>query len=151
MSTTSGQEPPGDSTREGALPPPDYNYGIRRRPRNGMGVAALVVGVVSLVLAVLVLFFPLAGLLGLIAIVLGLVGLRRYSQGEADNQGHAVAGIATGLVALVVAVVIGVRVSDLFVRHQTDFRKLGTCLTGTDAAKERATCARELARRLKQE
>ena len=148
MSTTSGEERP-DSTREGALPPPGYDYGIRRRPRNGVGVAALVVGVVSLVLALLVLFFPLAGLLGIIAIVLGFVGLRRYSQGEADNQGHAVAGIATGVIALALALIVGVQVSDFFARHQTDFRRLGTCLTSADGDAERARCARRLARTLR--
>jgi hypothetical protein len=148
MSTTSGQ-PPRDSAREGALPPPDYNYGIRRRPRNGWGVASLVVGVVALVLALLVLFFPLAGLFGLVAVVLGLFGLRLYSQGEADNQGNAIAGIATGSLAIVLAIVIGVRVGQFFAQHQNDFRRLGTCLTSADTDRDRAKCARDLSRRFR--
>lgn len=145
MSSTSG-EGARASAREGALPPPDYDYGIRRRPRNGAGVAALVVGVVSLVLALLVLFFPLAGLLGVVAILLGVIGLRLYARGEANNRGHSVAGIATGLLALALAVVIGVRVASFFAEHQTDFRRLGTCLSGAETDRERAACARQLAR-----
>jgi hypothetical protein len=149
MGTASGQ-PPRDSTSEGALPPPHYDYGIRRRPRNGAGVASLVLGVTSLVLALLVLFFPLAGLLGLIAVVLGLIGLRLYSSGDADNQGYAIAGLVTGLLAIVLAIVIGVRVGQFFAQHQTDFRRLGTCLSSVDSDRDRAKCARELSRRFRQ-
>lgn len=54
---------------------------LARRPRNGVGVAALVVGVVALVLAVLILFAPLAALLGLVAVILGVVGVSRAGKG----------------------------------------------------------------------
>jgi hypothetical protein len=146
MSTTPSEEERRESAREGALPPPDYDYGIRRRPRNGAGVASLVVGVSSLVLAVLVLFFPLAGLLAVVAIVLGLIGLRLYARGEADNRGQSIAGVATGVVALLLVVLVGVSVATFFAEHQTSFRRLGTCLAGADTDKQRAACARRLAR-----
>ena len=115
-----------------------------RPRRNGVGVAALVLGVVSLVLAVLVLFFPIAFLLGLIAIILGIVGMRRASRGEADNRGQAIAGLLTGLLAVVLAVFFTVSIGTFFAEHQNDFRKFGNCMVGADSAQQRRECGRTL-------
>src|SRR4029453_13316289 len=86
--------------------PPDgagYGAASAARPRrNGMGTAALVIGAVALGLAVLILFAPLGVLLGLVALILGIVGLVRANRGQADNRGQAVAGLATGALALVI-------------------------------------------------
>ena len=112
-----------------------------RSPRNGMGVAALVVGVVSLVLAVLIVFFPLAGLLGIIAIILGAIGMGRASRGEADNRGQAVAGLITGILALLIAIALGVGIGGFVTTHVNDFRKLGSCWKKADSRAERKACA----------
>ena len=109
--------------------------------RNGMGVAALVVGVVALVLAVLIVFFPIAGLLGIIAIILGAIGMGRASRGEADNRGQAVAGLITGILALLVAIALGVGIGGFLTTHVNDFRKLGTCWKKADTRVERKACA----------
>lgn len=72
-----------------------------------MAVAALVVGILSLLIA----FIPLIGLIGviggLIALILGIVGRSKVRQG-ADGGGMAVAGIVTGALAIVIAVLITV-------------------------------------------
>ena len=127
----------------------DRPYGEPRR--NGMGVAALVTGVVALVLAILVLFFPIAAILGILAIIFGLIGMGRASRGEADNRGQAIAGLITGLLALIVAIVFTVSIGTFFVQHQNDFRKFGNCMLGADNASARRACGEELTNQLDDE
>lgn len=66
-------------------------------PRNGLGIAALILGI----LAVLT-FLTLVGgvLLGLLAIVLGLVARGRVKRREATNGGVATAGVILGALGL---------------------------------------------------
>jgi hypothetical protein len=118
------------------------------RRRNGAGTAALVTGVVALVLAVLVIFFPLAGLLGIIAAILGAVGMKRASRNEADNRGHAVAGLVCGLLALVLAVTFSIRLTTFIADHQGDFRRFWTCITSAPTETQQSDCAEQLARSL---
>jgi hypothetical protein len=67
-------------------------------PKNGLGVAALVVGILSLP-AVLTVFGGFV--LGLVAIVLGVIGYRRAKKGAATNGGIAIAGAVIGLLGIV--------------------------------------------------
>jgi len=129
-----------------SAPPPPPPAPARRR--NGAGTAALVVGVVSLVLAVLVIFAVLAIPLGIIAAILGGIGMSRASKGEADNRGHALTGLITGLLSIVVAVAIGISFVRLIAQHQSDFRKFGTCMTDSDNDTDRAACFRRLGEQL---
>lgn len=77
-----------------------YEYGgygappVRRR--NGMGVAALVWGIVGILL------FPPCSIL---AIVFGRIGLNRVARGEATNRGVAQAGFVLGIVGLLLFIV----------------------------------------------
>lgn len=118
------------------------------RRRNGMGTAALVIGVVALVLAVLIIFFPLAALLGIIGAIFGIIGMRRATRGEADNRSHAVAGLVTGLLAVAIAVSIGVRLGTFINDHQGDFRRFWTCITSAPTDAEQEQCGKELAEAL---
>ena len=133
-----------DRTISSSTVDPHDGYVPPRGRRNGVGVAALVIGVLSLVLALLVIFFPLAGLLGLIAVILGVVALGRVRRGEADNGGQAWSGLLTGLIGLGIAVLLTIQIGDFFSDHQTDFRTFGTCLTEADTNDERASCLTEL-------
>lgn len=88
--------------------PPGYPYGgPPSQPRNGMGIAALVLGILSIPL----LFISL-GILGVVlgglAVIFGIIGVRRSGRREATNSGVAVAGIVTGAIGLVIGVVVGV-------------------------------------------
>jgi Domain of unknown function (DUF4190) len=132
------------ATREATVEPPPPP-GIRR---NGAGTAALVIGVVALVLAVLIIFFPLAGLLGIVAAIFGAVGIGRANRGEADNKGHAVAGVVTGLIALAIAAVLAVRLTTFIVDHQGDFRSFWSCITSAPTEAEQNECGRRLAQQL---
>lgn len=88
----------------GGYPPPPMPYGdyyaqAPVAPRNGLGIAALVVAIIALVAS-----FSVAGgiVLGIVAVVLGFVGRGRVKRGEADNGGVALAGIVLGVLAIVV-------------------------------------------------
>jgi len=135
--------PPAPTPASAPPPPP-----VPARRRNGAGTAALVVGVVSLVLAVLVIFALLAIPLGIIAAILGGIGMSRASKGQADNRGHAVTGLVTGLLAIVVAVAIGISFVGLIVDNRSDLRKFGTCMSDADNDTDRGACFRQLGDRL---
>ncbi|HVM26554.1 MAG TPA: DUF4190 domain-containing protein [Mycobacteriales bacterium] len=87
----------------GGAPAAGYGAGHRGPMKNGLGIAALVVGVLSLPAA-----FTIIGgvVLGLLAIVLGLVGRGRAKRGEADNGGMALAGVVLGALGVVLSVVL---------------------------------------------
>ena len=131
--------------RRAAGPPPQAGPPVAPARRNGVGVAALVFGVVGLVLAVLLLFAPLGALLGLIAVILGIVGLMRVNQRRADNRGQAVAGLLTGALALLLGLVITVSVGSFVATHATDFNRLGHCMRNATTDQARQTCARDFA------
>ena len=89
----------------GAYPPPpmpygDYYPGAPMPPRNGLGVAALVLAVIGLVASCSV-----AGglVLGIAAVILGFMGRGRAQRGEANNGGVAMTGIILGALAVVVS------------------------------------------------
>ena len=92
-------------------PPPGYPqsaYGSPvgypgARPRNGLGTAALVCGIIAIPLD---LTFYGGVVLGILAIVFGGVGLGRAKRGEATNRGQAQAGLILGIVALALLVLL---------------------------------------------
>jgi hypothetical protein len=73
--------------------------------RNGLGTAALILGIIGTISGFMPFLFWLAGILGVIALVLGLVGKGRVKRGEASNKGVALTGAILGLVSLVLSVV----------------------------------------------
>ncbi|MFB6842712.1 DUF4190 domain-containing protein [Streptomyces sp. NPDC056361] len=73
--------------------------------RNGLGTAALILGIIGTLSGLIPLFFWLAGILGLIALILGLVARGRVKRREANNKGVALTGAILGLAALVLSVV----------------------------------------------
>ncbi|MER5962080.1 DUF4352 domain-containing protein [Streptomyces sp. NPDC002057] len=73
--------------------------------RNGLGTAALILGIIGTLSGLIPLLFWLAGILGLIALILGLVGKGRVKRGEANNKGVTLTGAILGLAALVLSVV----------------------------------------------
>jgi hypothetical protein len=139
------QPPPGQGPAGGY--PPGGDPAARGR-RNGMGTAALVLGVVGLVLVLLLLFSPLGAFLGLLAVLFGILGIVRVNRGEADNRGQAVAGLVTGGIALLVGVFLTISIGTFFSTHVNDFNRFGRCMENAVGAAEREQCARELSRDL---
>lgn len=73
------------------------------KPRNGMGTAALVFGV----LAILTCWFPVVGfVLGLVALILGIVGRGRVKKMQATNGGAATTGLVLGIVSVVINIIV---------------------------------------------
>jgi hypothetical protein len=97
-------------------------------PRNGLGVAALVLGVASLVAAVSFVLFPLGLLGGLVAAVLGGIAVTRGRTTGATNRGQAIAGIVCGVLALVVAIVFAVRFGTFVARNTNVFTTFDNCI-----------------------
>jgi membrane-bound ClpP family serine protease len=126
-------------------PPGQYPAAGRR---NGMGTAALVLGVVALVLVLLLLFSPIGAFLGLLAVLFGILGIIRANRGEADNRGQAVAGLVTGGIALLVGIFFTISIGVWFSTHVNDFNRFGQCIDDAVGSAAREDCARELAREL---
>lgn len=87
--------PPPPQPYSGYAPPPIG-------PRNGLGIAALVVAIVGLVFC-----WTVVGgvILGVAAVILGFVARGRVKRGEATNGGVAIAGIVLGFLAIIVSLV----------------------------------------------
>lgn len=91
-------------------PQPQQPYAPAQEPglrpvRNGLGTAALVLGIIGAVSGLIPFMFWLAGILGVIALILGLAGRGRAKRGEASNKGVTTFGAVLGLVALILSVV----------------------------------------------
>ncbi|WP_018638771.1 DUF4190 domain-containing protein [Parafrankia elaeagni] len=84
-------------------PPPGYGPYGGGQPRNGLGVAALVLGVAAILLS----WTVIGGiLLGVGALVCGFLGRGRVNRREANNGGMALAGVITGAVGVVIALIV---------------------------------------------
>jgi len=69
-------------------------------PKNGLGIAALVVAIVALISVV-------GGVvLGIVAVILGFLGWQRAKRAEATNGGIAIAGIVLGILSIIEAIVV---------------------------------------------
>jgi hypothetical protein len=87
--------PPPPQPYSGFTPPPTG-------PRNGLGIAALVIAIIGLVFC-----WTVAGgvILGVAAVIMGFVGRGRVKRGEATNGGVAIAGIVLGFLAIIVSLI----------------------------------------------
>ena len=137
--------PGGTGAQVPGTSPPLTPRPVPAQPRNGVGTAALVVGVVSLVLAVLVIFAPLGALLGLIGVILAIVGITRANSGVATNRGHAVGGLVTAILGLLIGIAITASVGGFLSTHWNDLRTFATCLDDATTDEARETCAQTFA------
>lgn len=86
-------------------PAPGYPmYGVPMpMPRNGLGTAALVLGILGVVFCWAYVVGPV---LGILAIIFGGVGLSRVHAGQATNRGSALAGLILGIIAILAFVIL---------------------------------------------
>ncbi|MFA7323682.1 MAG: DUF4190 domain-containing protein, partial [Candidatus Nanopelagicales bacterium] len=70
---------------------------ITPAPQNGMGTAALVMGIVQF------LCLPFIG--GILAIIFGRIGMKKAKEGLATNGGNAKAGFWLGIVGIILSVI----------------------------------------------
>lgn len=109
--------------------------------RNGMGTAALVLGIIALVTC----WTVVGGIvLGLLAIGLGIGGRGRANRREATNGGSATAGIVTGAIGLILAVVL--IVAGVTLLNTTAGKTLRSCLkTANGDSKQISQCEAQYA------
>ena len=93
-----GQQYPGSYPPQPQQPYYGYPPPIQP-PKNGFGIASLVLAIIAL-LCVWSVFVGV--ILGLVAVVIGILGRARVKRGIANNGGVAVAGIVLGALAIIV-------------------------------------------------
>ena len=83
---------------------PGYGQaGWQQTPANGMGITAMVLGILSVCLFCL---YGVVGIvLGTLALIFGILGRKRAQRGEATNGGMALAGIILGACGIVIGAV----------------------------------------------
>jgi energy-converting hydrogenase Eha subunit H len=83
-----------------------------------------------------------------VAVILGILGIVRVNRGQADNRGHAVAGLVTGALALVIGLFFAVGIGAFFATNVNHFRQFGRCMDNAGSDQARQACAKRLARDL---
>ena len=103
-------------------------------PRNGFGIAALVLGILALVGC----WSAIAGIvLGVLALIFGILGVRRANRGVATNKGVSIAGIVTGAIGLVLGILFAIIFGTFFSTFGGQVQNLQQCVhqAGGDQAK----------------
>jgi hypothetical protein len=106
--------------------------------RNGLGIAALVLGILAVLL-----FWTLVGgiVLGLVALILGVIGFRRGRRGQATNGTMSLVGAVLGVLGLIGSViVIGFGVSLI---NSDEFKNLEDCLKHASNSAQQQQCQQD--------
>lgn len=118
------------------------NVSGQTHSRNGLGIAALVLGLLAVVLSWTILG---ALVLGVLALIFGFLGRARVKRGEATNGGMSVAGIVLGIIGLLLA--IGLLVFGNAVLNSPAGQNFQECMERAGDDPERAQqCAAEFGR-----
>ena len=105
------------------------SYGYQPQGRNGMAIAALVLGIVGLVTSIVF----IGGALGIVGLILGIVSLRS-SKRTGTGRGMAIGGIVTSIlamaatVALVIATVWIVHKAENCSQYSSDSTQYSQCI-----------------------
>src|SRR5262249_44816926 len=109
------------------------------RSRNGLGVAALVIGVASLVAAVSFVLVALAVVAGVVVLLVAIVALAGGRHRGSTNSGQVVAGMVCSVLALIIAITLSVRVGTWAARNTDVFARFYKCVA---QAADRAAVSR---------
>jgi hypothetical protein len=74
--------------------------------RNGLGTAALVLGIVGAILALIPIIGIVGFICGLVGVGVGIAGFSRASKGRANNRTTAIIGTILSVVAVIISIVI---------------------------------------------
>lgn len=110
-SVTTSQEPTGQDQpqipSQQSGPPPNYvmpHQQYAPAPRNGLGIAALVLGICGALSGLIPFFFWFALIAGIIGLILGLVGFARTRNGAATNRKTALFGTVLSVIAVALGI-----------------------------------------------
>jgi Protein of unknown function (DUF2510) len=73
-------------------------------PRNGLGIAAIILGIIGAIFGIIPVDVLLGGILGVIGVIVGFLGRGRAMRGEAINRGIAERGILISTSAVAISV-----------------------------------------------
>lgn len=110
---TTSQEPTGRRHDQPQIPPqqsgppPDYAMPHQQyapAPRNGLGIAALVLGLCGALSGLIPFFFWFALIAGIVGLVLGIVGFARTRKGTATNRTTTLFGTVLSVIAIALGI-----------------------------------------------
>lgn len=108
--------------------------------RNGLGTAAMVLGIIGVITC----WTVIGGIiLGLLAIVLGAIARRRVERGEATNGGVALSGVILGLVGLVLAVALVALGATFVFHHKKAISNLESCDRNATTQAQKNRCSQQ--------
>lgn len=125
----------GEGPGYGTAPPTGYGDG--RRPSNGMGIAALVLGILALLGAWIPFVNIISMLMAIAGIVLGVMALKKVKRGEATNRGMALTGLILSVVALVLSLIVTVWAGNLI---GSNIDQIENCADPNLTAEEQQQC-----------
>ncbi|MEU0168111.1 DUF4190 domain-containing protein [Streptomyces iakyrus] len=105
-----GPGAPGGYGYPGGYPQGGYSQGgygwpgMPMAPQNGMGVAAMVLGIISCTLFCL--YGVVSLVTGILAVVFGIKGRKRAEAGVATNHGQAQAGLIMGIIGIILGITV---------------------------------------------
>ena len=137
------------SVTQPAQPAPIPPSAAPTRPRNGLGVAALVLGVASLVAGISFVLFPLALIGGLVGLILGIIALTRGNARGATNSGQAIAGVVCCALALVISIDLSVRVGTWAARNTNVFARFDKCIAQAANRTDVSNCIASFAKQVR--
>ncbi|MEU3932044.1 DUF4190 domain-containing protein [Streptomyces sp. NPDC029044] len=96
---------PGGYGYPGSYPQSGYGWpGMPMAPQNGMGVAAMVLGIISCTLFCM--YGVVSLVTGILAVVFGIKGRKRAEAGVATNHGQAQAGLIMGIIGIILGITV---------------------------------------------
>jgi hypothetical protein len=116
------------------------------RSKNGLGTAALVLGVAGLVAALSFVLLPLGLLASIVAICIGVAALTRGRAGGTANPGQATAGLVCGILALAVTITFSVRIGTFVANNTHVFTSFDNCIAKAGNRSQVASCIASFAR-----
>ncbi|MEV0240073.1 DUF4190 domain-containing protein [Streptomyces sp. NPDC050674] len=88
-----------------AYPQSGYGWpGMPMAPQNGLGIAAMVLGIVSC--ALFCLYGVVSLVTGILAVIFGIKGRKRAEAGVATNHGQAQAGLIMGIIGIILGITV---------------------------------------------
>ncbi|MFD3511902.1 DUF4190 domain-containing protein [Streptomyces sp. NPDC058657] len=106
--------------------------------KNGMAIAALILGILSLPL-ILTVFGGIAA--GLLALILGVIAARKARGGRAPHGVLAIIGAVLGALAMVVSIVILAIGASIF--NSSEFKSFEECANKAKTQSERTACEQD--------
>ncbi|HSP53454.1 MAG TPA: hypothetical protein VLO00_11220 [Cryobacterium sp.] len=110
-------QPPAAPAQQNPVPPyiSDSPTPVKK-PGNGLGLSALIVGLVALVFAFIPAISMVAGFIGFVGLVLGVFAIFRKGR----PRGIAIAGSAVSLVAIIAAIIMSIVYAAVFISAVDD-------------------------------